>query len=105
MDETEKRRSFADNKKAVEDKEFDETIRNREIELLKTRVKILEDAEAIWKRERAALVESEAFWKDKFTVLKQGFKNQEEKPNFPIDSKELLEFLESVRGAKRTHAT
>ena len=109
MDETKKKFSFTENKNGTEntvaDKEFAEKIRIREIELLKTRVKILEDKEAIWNRERAALAESEAVWKEKVAILTQSLKDQVERSNFAFDGKKIVEFLESERAVKRARTT
>lgn len=71
------------------------------IDILESRVKNLEEKEAIWKRERAAFAESEAVWKEEKTILMQSLKNQVETSKILSDAKEIVEFLETECSAKR----
>ena len=85
-------------KKVVEDME---TIRIREIDILKSRVKNLEDLEAIWDRERAVFAKSEAVWKEEIAILIQSLKNQVDTSKAISDAKDIVKIVEAERSAKR----
>ena len=76
-------------------------MQNGKIDSLESRVKILEEKEAIWNRERAAFAESEAVWKEEKTIFMQSLKNREETSKAISDAKEIVNIVESERAAKR----
>ena len=71
------------------------------IDILESRVKNLEEKEAIWNRERAAFAESEAVWKEEKTIFMQLLKNREETSKAISDAKDIVKIVEAERSAKR----